>query len=49
MPSENDFFYFKKFQAKLVSVKLNEIKFRARTLDLNYISLKATKKRILNL
>ena len=32
MPSENDFFYLEKCQAKLVSVRLNEMKFLARTL-----------------
>ena len=33
MPSESDFFFtLKKCQAKLVSVRLNEMKFRARTL-----------------
>ena len=38
MPSENDFFfYFEKCQAKLVSVRLNEMKIRARTLSTNVI------------
>ena len=33
MPYENEFFYFEKCQAKLVSVRLNEMKFRAITLN----------------
>ena len=34
MPSKNDLFFFEKCQAKLDSVRLKEMKFRARTLSL---------------
>ena len=43
MPSENDFVYFEKCQAKLVSVRLNKMKFRARTLSNNDLIVQLNK------
>ena len=43
MPSENDIFYFEKCQAKLVSVRLNKMKFHARTLSNNDLIVQLNK------